>query len=77
MVDPSLTVTEVLQAYPAAGNAFLSLGADCVGCYLMSFCTLHEVASQYELPLATLLQAFDRAIMGLVEAHSPIASNPQ
>lgn len=55
MLTPDLTVVQVLEAYPQAAHVFVSLNTDCVGCYLMSFCTLREVADQYQLGLESIM----------------------
>lgn len=55
MLTTDLTVAQVLEAYPQAAHVFVSLKTDCVGCYLMSFCTLQEVAEQYQLRLESIM----------------------
>jgi len=57
MLTPDLTVAQVLETYPQAARVFLSLKTDCVGCYLMSFCTLGEVAEQYQLKVEDVMAA--------------------
>lgn len=51
-----VTVSEAIQSHPAIARIFLDLRTLCVGCYLMHFCTLEEVATAYELPLTQLLE---------------------
>ena len=80
MLDPGLTVSEVLHVHPQAERAFFQLGTDCVGCYLMSFCSLREVADQYALPLEQLLDALSKAVQDEIEkpSHSgPISDRNQ
>jgi hypothetical protein len=61
MLDPELTVSQVLAAYPQAWRVFTDLKTDCVGCYLMAFCSLREVADQYQINLDKVLAAFTSA----------------
>jgi hybrid cluster-associated redox disulfide protein len=62
-LTPDLTVAQVLEAYPQAAHVFVSLKTDCVGCYLMSFCTLQEVADQYQLGLESILDELARTVV--------------
>jgi hybrid cluster-associated redox disulfide protein len=55
MLTPDLTVSQVLETYPQAARVFVSLKTDCVGCYLMPFCTLGEVADQYHLRVEAIM----------------------
>ncbi len=57
MLTPDLTVAQVLEACPQAAHVFISLKTDCIGCYLMSFCTLDEVAGQYHLDIEDVMAA--------------------
>ncbi len=61
MLTPELTVSQVLEAYPQAWRAFMALKTDCVSCYMMSFCSLREVAKQYRFSLEEILAAIARA----------------
>ncbi len=62
MLTPDLTVAQVLEACPQAAHAFVSLKTDCVGCYLMSFCTLQEVAEQYQLRVEAIIAELARTV---------------
>jgi hypothetical protein len=62
MLHPDLTVADVLKLCPPAMHTFIALHTDCVGCYLMSFCTLHDVADQYDLRLEALLEGLTKSI---------------
>jgi hypothetical protein len=62
MLTPDLTVAQVLEACPQAAHVFVSLKTDCVGCYLMSFCTLQEVAMQYQLNLESIMAEFGKTV---------------
>jgi hybrid cluster-associated redox disulfide protein len=59
MTSPALasdqTVAQVLQKFPDASQAFISLGMDCVGCHLMRFCTLEYAAQSHHIDLESLL----------------------
>ena len=68
LLTPDLTVAQVLEACPQAARVFLSLKTDCVGCYLMSFCTLDEVAEQYHLKVEDVMAA-------LVKISEPLPVN--
>jgi hypothetical protein len=68
MLTPDLTVAQVLEACPQAAHVFVSLKTDCVGCYLMSFCTLQEVAEQYQLNLEFLMAELDKVSDLLIKA---------
>ena len=56
------TVDQVLASYPQAADEFIRLKADCVGCRLDRFCTLEEVARDYDLVLHDLLASLQEAI---------------
>ena len=62
MLDPDLTISQVLESHPQAAHTFISLGTDCVGCYLMAFCSLREVANEYGLRLEALLEALSSPV---------------
>lgn len=57
-----LTVDELLTAHPETAPIFLSLRTNCVGCHLARFCTLEDVAKDYQLPLQELLDKLQQAI---------------
>jgi len=56
------TVEQVLESYPQAAAVFLHLKADCVGCRLERFCTLEEVALDYNLVLDNFLADLEEAV---------------
>jgi hybrid cluster-associated redox disulfide protein len=53
------TVEEILRLHPETTSAFLRMQTQCVGCWLARFCTLADVASNYHLELAALLETLD------------------
>lgn len=55
-LNASWTAKQVMQTYPQAVSVFIEFKTDCVGCYLVRFCTLDEVAAAYELSLDLLLE---------------------
>jgi hypothetical protein len=61
--SPGMTVSEVIMAQPGIARALLDLRTLCVGCYLMHFCTLEDVAVAYELPLQQLLEKLRQATL--------------
>jgi len=48
LLQPEMTVEDVLKKWPGAYTVFLNGKAECIGCFLQKFCTLREVASAYE-----------------------------
>lgn len=51
-----------MQTYPRSVSVFIELKTDCVGCYLICFCTLDEVAAAYELSLDLLLERLRESV---------------
>lgn len=62
MLDPDLTVSQILSAHPQAWRVFSAYKTDCVGCYLIAFCSLREVADQYRLNLEAFLNDLTRLL---------------
>lgn len=62
VLDANWTAAQVMKAYPQVASVFIELKTDCVGCHLDKFCTLTEVAADYELPLELLLHQLCEAI---------------
>jgi len=56
-LSPDLTVEDVLQKWPETAVVFQKYADACVGCTLAAFCTIEEVANEYDVDLETLLQA--------------------
>jgi hybrid cluster-associated redox disulfide protein len=59
--SPKLTVEEALQKGQQTPRVFIEHKTACVGCYLMHFCTLEDVAKTYGLPLEDFLDELRRA----------------
>ncbi len=57
-----LTVEEALQEGQHIPGVFIEHRTACVGCYLMHFCTLEDVARTYGLPLEDFLDELRRAV---------------
>lgn len=49
LIQPEMTVEDLLKKWPEACTVFLNGKAECIGCFLQKFCTLREVASTYEV----------------------------
>lgn len=58
------TVAQVLQKYPEVTRAFIAFRMNCVGCYLMQFCTLQYAARSYHREPESLLEELEKAIQG-------------
>lgn len=51
LLQPEMTVEDVLKKWPEACTVFLNGKNECIGCFLQKFCTLREVAIAYEASL--------------------------
>lgn len=51
IVDPSATVTELLDRYPAAMRPFIDRHMSCVGCAIAPYHTIDEACRAYDLPV--------------------------
>ena len=49
-LQPEITVEDVLKTWPSSYTVFLNGKAECIGCFMQKFCSLHEVADVYEVP---------------------------
>jgi hybrid cluster-associated redox disulfide protein len=58
---PTSTVTELLELGPAIPRVLLGLGTACVGCSLMKFCTVEDVARVYGFDVDNLLRRLQGA----------------
>jgi hypothetical protein len=65
---PNLTVTEALQQGQTVARVFVEKKTACVGCYLMQFCTLADVAKTYSLRLDEFLDELQQTI----HANNPV-----
>jgi hybrid cluster-associated redox disulfide protein len=61
-ITPDQTVARVLQTYPETIHAWIAVQTHCVGCYLMRFCSLEDVAHSYDMELSVLLDELEKAI---------------
>lgn len=50
------TVDQILRIWPGTAQVFLRYKTECVGCFMMHFCTLEEVAAIYALSLEQVLE---------------------
>lgn len=62
ILQPEMTVEDVLKTWPSAYTIFLNGKAECIGCSLQKFCTLREVASVYEVSLEEFMDELERHV---------------
>lgn len=64
--DPTaeMTVEQVSHRWPQTIPVFRHFVEACVGCSLAPFCTLHEAAEEFDLPVETLLDELSKVIGG-------------
>lgn len=62
-INQTLTVAEVLSAWPATARVFLRRGMACVGCAMAPFDTLAEVAQVYGLASGDLVDDLVKAAL--------------
>ena len=63
-LQENMVVSEVLATGSNAMQFFMGRKLDCVGCRMACFCTLAEVAKNYELPLEQFLVDLGKAMQG-------------
>lgn len=63
-IDPTLTVAEVLERWPATASVFVRRCMACIGCAMAPFDTLAEAAAVYGIALAGLLGELHQAGAG-------------
>jgi len=63
ILQPQMTVEDVLQNWPGTYTVFMAMKTKCIGCFLQKFCTLQDVAETYQIPLHKL--------SGELEKHVP------
>jgi hypothetical protein len=66
---PNLTVAEALQQGQVVARVFGEKKTACVGCYLMQFCTLEDVARTYSLHLDEFLDELQQAIHTKIQTY--------
>jgi hypothetical protein len=62
LFSPNLSVAETLRKGRPASKVFIEHKTACVGCYLMQFCTLEDVAKTYGLAMDDLLNDLQEAV---------------
>jgi len=62
VLQPELTVEDVLKTWPSAYTVFLNGKAECIGCFLQKFCTLQELAIAYEVPLESFMAELENHV---------------
>lgn len=55
-------VADLLNRFPDTAAVFMQFKLGCIGCSMACFCTLADVAEDYELDLAAFLQALQKSI---------------
>jgi len=62
-ISADLTVDQMAQFYPETIAVLLRLGLHCVGCPISRHHTLAQVARDNGMPLETLLEALQQAVV--------------
>jgi len=62
ILQPQMTVEDVLSQWPQAHRAFTALKTKCVGCLLQRFCTLQDVAETYQISFQELTGELEKYI---------------
>ena len=62
MPTKDMTVAEVLEQWPKAVTVFQAYKTACVGCSMAPFDTMVDVAREYNLELAEILAALEKAV---------------
>ncbi|MFT3895105.1 MAG: hypothetical protein QM730_26060 [Anaerolineales bacterium] len=62
ILQPDMTVEDVLKAWPSAYTVFLKGKAECIGCFLQKFCTLQELAIAYDVSLDSFMAELENHI---------------
>lgn len=61
-IQPDALVADILNRFPGTASVFLQFKLGCIGCSMACFCTLADVAQDYELDLSHFLQALQNSI---------------
>lgn len=61
LLDPTTTVAETLSQIPHASQVFIQYHTGCVGCFLVRFCTLKEMADVHKIDLPSFLGALQES----------------
>jgi len=59
------TVEKLLQGYPQLAAVFLRWKTDCVGCRLVRFCSVKDVARSYHMDSGKFLEELRLAAEGI------------
>ena len=62
ILEPEMTVKDVLKTWPSAYTVFLNGKVECIGCFLQKFCTLQEVANVYQVSLEEFMDELERHV---------------
>lgn len=62
ILQPLMTVEEVLKKSPDSFVVFMNRKTKCVGCLLQRFCTLQDVSATYQIPLQELIAELEEYI---------------
>jgi len=62
ILQPEMTVDDLLKTWPSAYSVFLNGKSECIGCSLQKFCTLREVAGVYQVPLGAFMEELERYV---------------
>lgn len=62
VLQPEMTVENVLKTWPSAYTIFMNGKAECIGCFLQKFCTLREVAGVYEVSLEEFIEELENHV---------------
>jgi hybrid cluster-associated redox disulfide protein len=60
-IHKDLTVEQILSVRPQAAQTFREMKTACLGCRLERFCSLEQVARQYDLDLNIFLARLQQA----------------
>lgn len=61
-IDSLDSVYRILRDYPETLPVFLRWKTDCIGCLLGRFCTLQDMAEQYQIDLDDFLNELKQTI---------------
>jgi len=64
ILHPQLAVADVLKKWPQAYSVFRNRNTDCIGCLLQRFCSIQDVAENYEVALPDLMEELEKCVKG-------------
>jgi hybrid cluster-associated redox disulfide protein len=62
VIEPTVTVDDLLTRYPQTARVFIGHRMHCVGCPFARFHTIADAASLYDMPLALLLSPLQQTV---------------